>query len=173
MADKSDFTDAEWKAVAEAPLLVTVTMFAAGQHGPISMIKESAAGARVIHVDVDHGLAAHFAAFLALLEANEEGPARHDPRDVPGIPAITIEIQVLVLGKAQQGHRGVLPCIRVLAEEDRVFALYVGVFGREGHDDPDVVAVLRARARDHPEVLVLNVVQHLVSGHGCLESVST
>ena len=57
MADKSDFTDAEWKAVAEAPLLVTVTMFAAGQHGPISMIKESAAGARVIGAPGDRGSA--------------------------------------------------------------------------------------------------------------------
>ena len=34
MADKSDFTDAEWKAVAEAPLLVTVTMFAGGPARP-------------------------------------------------------------------------------------------------------------------------------------------
>jgi hypothetical protein len=76
MADKSDFTDAEWKAVAEAPLLVTVTMFAAGQHGPISMIKESAAGARVIAAPGDRGSASGLINAIAADAQTKE--ARHD-----------------------------------------------------------------------------------------------
>jgi hypothetical protein len=76
MADKSDFTDAEWKAVAEAPLLVTVTMFAAGQHGPISMIKESAAGARVIAAPGDRGAASGLINAIAAEAQTKE--ARHD-----------------------------------------------------------------------------------------------
>ncbi|MGZ4727090.1 MAG: hypothetical protein ACXWB2_05175 [Acidimicrobiales bacterium] len=76
MADKSDFTDAEWKAVAEAPLLVTVTMFAAGQHGPISMIKESAAGARVIGAPGDRGAASGLINAMAAEAQTKE--ARHD-----------------------------------------------------------------------------------------------
>jgi len=34
MTDKSAFTDDEWKALTEAPLLVTLALFAAGEHGP-------------------------------------------------------------------------------------------------------------------------------------------
>jgi hypothetical protein len=48
MTDKSAFTDDEWKALTEAPLLVTLALFAAGEHGPISMVKEASASARTI-----------------------------------------------------------------------------------------------------------------------------
>ena len=76
MADKSDFTDAEWKAVAEAPLLVTVTMFAAGQHGPISMIKESAASAKLLAAPGDRGTASGLINLMAAESKTKE--ARHD-----------------------------------------------------------------------------------------------
>lgn len=76
MADKSDFTDAEWKAVAEAPLLVTVTMFAAGQHGPISMIKESAASAHVLSAPGDRGAASGLINAIAAEAQTKE--TRHD-----------------------------------------------------------------------------------------------
>ena len=76
MADKSDFTDAEWKAVAEAPLLVTVTMFAAGQHGPISMIKESAASAKLLAAPGDRGSASGLINLMAAESKTKE--ARHD-----------------------------------------------------------------------------------------------
>jgi hypothetical protein len=46
MTDKSSFTDEEWKELTEAPLLVTLALFAAGEHGPISMVKEASASAR-------------------------------------------------------------------------------------------------------------------------------
>ena len=48
MTDKSAFTDEEWKALTEAPLLVTLALFAVGEHGPISAVKEAAASARTI-----------------------------------------------------------------------------------------------------------------------------
>jgi hypothetical protein len=48
MTDKSAFTDDEWKELTEAPLLVTLALFAAGEHGPISMVKEASASARTI-----------------------------------------------------------------------------------------------------------------------------
>jgi hypothetical protein len=76
MADKSDFTDAEWKAVAEAPLLVTVTMFAAGQHGPISMIKESTASAKLLAAPGDRGSASGLINLMAAESKTKE--ARHD-----------------------------------------------------------------------------------------------
>ena len=48
MTDRSAFTDDEWKALTEAPLLVTLALFAVGEHGPISMVKEASASARAI-----------------------------------------------------------------------------------------------------------------------------
>jgi hypothetical protein len=48
MTDKSAFTEAEWHALTDAPLLVTAAIFAVGEHGPISMVKEASASARSI-----------------------------------------------------------------------------------------------------------------------------
>lgn len=76
MSDKSVFDEDQWRAVVEAPLLVTVTMFAAGQHGPISMVKESAASARLIATPGDRGAAnALIAQIVPEAEAKE---SRHD-----------------------------------------------------------------------------------------------
>jgi hypothetical protein len=48
MTDKSAFSDEEWHAITDAPLLVTAAVFYAGEHGPISMVKEASASARAI-----------------------------------------------------------------------------------------------------------------------------
>ena len=57
MTDKSVFTDDEWHAVTEAPLLVTTAVFYAGEHGPISVLKEASASARAIARPGEHGVA--------------------------------------------------------------------------------------------------------------------
>jgi hypothetical protein len=57
MTDKSVFDDAEWHAITEAPLLVTSAVFIAGEHGPISMIKEASASARAISRPGERGAA--------------------------------------------------------------------------------------------------------------------
>jgi hypothetical protein len=57
VTDKSIFTDAEWHAVTDAPLLVTAAVFYAGEHGPISVIKEASASARSIAKPGEHGVA--------------------------------------------------------------------------------------------------------------------
>lgn len=57
MTDKSFFTDEEWHALTEAPLLVTTAVFLAGEHGPISMVKEASASARAIAQPGEHGAA--------------------------------------------------------------------------------------------------------------------
>ena len=43
MTDKTAFTDEEWHALTETPLLISLAMVAAGDHGPISMVKEASA----------------------------------------------------------------------------------------------------------------------------------
>ena len=57
MTDKSAFTDAEWHALTDAPLLVTTAVFFAGEHGPISMVKEASASARAISRPGERGVA--------------------------------------------------------------------------------------------------------------------
>jgi hypothetical protein len=57
MTDKSVFNEAEWHALTDAPLLVTTAVFTAGEHGPISMIKEASASARAITRPGEHGVA--------------------------------------------------------------------------------------------------------------------
>ena len=57
MTDKSAFTESEWHALTDAPLLVTAAIFAVGEHGPISMMKEASASARSISKPGERGVA--------------------------------------------------------------------------------------------------------------------
>lgn len=57
MTDKSAFTHDEWEALIEAPLLITAAIFAVGEHGPISMVKEASASARSISRPGERGAA--------------------------------------------------------------------------------------------------------------------
>jgi hypothetical protein len=57
MTDKSAFSESEWHALSEAPLLVTTAIFVVGEHGPISMVKEASASARAITKPGEHGVA--------------------------------------------------------------------------------------------------------------------
>ena len=57
MTDKSVFTDDEWHALTDAPLLVTAAVFIVGEHGPISMVKEASASARAISRPGERGVA--------------------------------------------------------------------------------------------------------------------
>jgi hypothetical protein len=57
MTDKSAFTDDEWHALTDAPLLVTAAIFYVGEHGPISMVKEASASARLISKPGERGVA--------------------------------------------------------------------------------------------------------------------
>src|SRR3954467_3290914 len=76
MSSKADFTDEEWTAVTEAPLEVLVTMFAAGQHGPLSPIKESSRGAHAIPQPGNRGAASGLIAEIVPLAQAKQ--ARHD-----------------------------------------------------------------------------------------------
>ena len=78
MTDKSAFTDEEWKELTEAPLLVTLALFAAGEHGPISMVKEASASARTIAHPPAGGSADELIAEIAKEAEGKE--ARHNAR---------------------------------------------------------------------------------------------
>jgi hypothetical protein len=76
MADKSAFTDEEWKALTEVPLRVTLALMAVGPHGPISMVKEAAASARELAHPSEQGPADALIAEIAKEAGTRE--ARHD-----------------------------------------------------------------------------------------------
>jgi hypothetical protein len=76
MTDRSAFTDDEWKALTEAPLRITLALVAAGEHGPISVVKEAAASARAIAQPSEHGPADALIAEVA--KEAESREARHD-----------------------------------------------------------------------------------------------
>src|SRR5690348_18140491 len=57
MTDKSAFSESEWHALTDAPLLVTAAVFYAGEHGPISVMKEASASARSISKPGERGSA--------------------------------------------------------------------------------------------------------------------
>jgi len=76
MSGKSDFSDEEWTAVTDAPLLVMATMYLAGQHGPISTVKETSAGAHAIAQPGNRGSASGLIA--EIIPVAESKQARHD-----------------------------------------------------------------------------------------------
>jgi hypothetical protein len=82
MTDKTVFSDAEWHALTDAPLLVTLAIFVTGEHGPISMVKEASASARAIAQPGDRGSADALIAEIAAAAESKE--ARHDMKDHRG-----------------------------------------------------------------------------------------
>jgi hypothetical protein len=76
MADRSTFTDDEWKALTEAPLRITLALVAVGPKGPISVVKEAAATARELAHPSEQGPADALIAQIASEAESRE--ARHD-----------------------------------------------------------------------------------------------
>jgi hypothetical protein len=78
MTDKTTFTDEEWAAITEAPLLISMALALVGPHGPISMVKESVASAKAIATPPDHGAANALIAQIAEVAKGKQ--ARHDAK---------------------------------------------------------------------------------------------
>jgi hypothetical protein len=114
---------------------------------------------------VNHRLATDFAAILPLLESDQEGTSGHDTGHIGGIPAVTLEEQVLVAGEAQQRNTGVFARIGILAEKNGVLAQDLRELGGKGRHGSDGFPKILAVARDDAQVLVFDVVKQDVSGH--------
>lgn len=76
MADRTAFTDEEWKALTEVPLRITLALVTVGPHGPISMVKEAAASAREVAHPHEQGPADALIVEIAKEAGGRE--ARHD-----------------------------------------------------------------------------------------------
>ena len=87
MTDKSAFTDDEWHALTDAPLLVTTAVFLAGEHGPISMVKEAAASARTISRPGERGVANELVGQIVAEANNKEARAEMKEHRGPTVQA--------------------------------------------------------------------------------------
>jgi hypothetical protein len=82
MTDKSSFTDEQWHALTDAPVAIMLAVAYVGDHGPISMMKESAAAARLLAQPGPSGPADALIAQIAP-EAKDK-QARHDAKQHKG-----------------------------------------------------------------------------------------
>nr|HMR97554.1 hypothetical protein [Microthrixaceae bacterium] len=78
MTDRSSFTDAQWHALTDAPVAIMLAVAFVGDHGPISMLKESTAGAKAIARPANSGPADQLIAEIVPEAAAKE--ARHDAK---------------------------------------------------------------------------------------------
>ena len=97
MTDKSVFTDDEWHALTDAPVLVTTAIFYAGEHGPISMIKEATASAHSIAKPGERGpaneLIGQIVAEATSKEARAELKEKRGPTPQAAIESVLQELE--------------------------------------------------------------------------------
>ena len=113
MTDRSFFSDAEWAALSEAPLHVTTAVVAVGEHGPISLVKEASATAKLLAQPGDRGPATELITAIAVDARGHD--ARHaasgdrggSPDDVVGralheLAPVTAALAKLPLAEAAE-----------------------------------------------------------------------
>ena len=82
MTDRSAFTDEQWHAITDAPVAIMLAVAMVGDHGPISMVKESAAGAKAMAMPAHSGPAD--ALIAAIVPDAKDKQARHDAKQHKG-----------------------------------------------------------------------------------------
>ena len=82
MTDRSAFTDDQWHALTDAPVAIMLAVTVVGDHGPISMMKESAAGAKAMAMPAHSGPADELIA--AIVPDAKDKQARHDAKQHKG-----------------------------------------------------------------------------------------
>jgi hypothetical protein len=90
MTDRSFFSDDEWTALSEAPLHVATAVVAVAEHGPISVLKEASATAKLLTQPGDRGPATELIAAIAQDARGHD--ARHAAKgDRGGSPEEVVE----------------------------------------------------------------------------------
>jgi hypothetical protein len=99
MTDRSFFSDDEWAALAQAPLHVTMAVIAVAEHGPIALVKEASATAKVLARPGDHGPATEL--ITAIAHEAQGHDARHAAkRDRGSSPEAVIDEALAELAPA-------------------------------------------------------------------------
>src|SRR4051794_30593118 len=99
MTDRSFFNDDEWHALTEAPMLITAAVFAVGEHGPISMIKEATASARSIAQPGERGSANELIGAIVAEATTKEARAEIKEHRAP-TPQATVDLVLQDLAPA-------------------------------------------------------------------------
>jgi hypothetical protein len=121
VTDQSFFSADEWRALAEAPLFVTLAVVAVGEHGPISMVKEASASARAMAQPGERYPANELIAAIAKDAEGHE--ARHDVSQHRGKSfAETVDQALAALGLTRTALDRLAP-----AEAAQVAAWYVDI----------------------------------------------
>jgi hypothetical protein len=91
VTDRSAFSDEQWHALTDAPMAIMLAVGLVGDHGPISMVKESAAGARTITRPPHSGPADLLISQIA--PDAEQKEARHDAKEhmSGGTPNVAVD----------------------------------------------------------------------------------
>ena len=82
MTDKTAFTDEQWHAITDAPVAIMLAVTVVGDHGPISLMKESAAGAKAMAMPAHSGPAD--ALIAEIVPDAKDKQARHDAKQHKG-----------------------------------------------------------------------------------------
>lgn len=110
MTDRSAFTDEQWHAITDAPVALMAAVTLVGDHGPISLVKESAAGARTIAAPPHSGPADQLIA--EIVPDAKDKQARHDAKQHKGATP-----NVVVDGLVDDVQRAVAALEQIPAEE--------------------------------------------------------
>lgn len=88
--DRSSFSDEQWRALTDAPVDIMLAVALVGDHGPISMMKESAAGAKALMRPAHSGPADLLISQIAPDAKDKQ--ARHDAKAHKGAtPNIVVD----------------------------------------------------------------------------------
>ena len=106
MTDRSSFSDEQWHALTDAPVALMLAIALVGDHGPISMVKESAAGAKTITRPPHSGPADLLISQIAP-EADQK-QARHDAKQHKGAtPNVVVDGLVSDVAQAVAALEGI------------------------------------------------------------------
>ena len=106
MSDRSSFTDEQWHALTDAPVAIMLAVAFVGDHGPISMLKESTAGAKAIARPAHSGPADQLIADIVPEAAAKE--ARHDAKQHKGTtPNVVVDGLLADVAAADEALAGI------------------------------------------------------------------
>jgi hypothetical protein len=106
MTDRSSFSDEQWHALTGAPVALMLAVALVGDHGPISMVKESAAGAKTIARPPHSGPADLLISQIA--PDAEQKQARHDAKQHKGAtPNVVVDGLVSDVAQAVAALEGI------------------------------------------------------------------
>jgi hypothetical protein len=106
VTDRSAFSEEQWQALVDAPVAIMLAVTMVGDHGPISMMKESTAGARTIARPPHSGPADLLISQIAPEAEGKE--ARHDAKQHKGAtPNVIVDGLVSDVEKAVAALDGV------------------------------------------------------------------